>query len=97
MCLSPLSLCHVYLPSVCHVFISPLCPSLQEELDIQEPHEQLHAAIIEDIDHDVDIIRKAAAATLAQVLQGHQSYVPAVLAQLLDLYELRLVVSDWRI
>ena len=79
MCLSPLC----------------LCPSLQEDLEIQEPHEQLHAAIIEDIDHDVDIIRKAAAATLAQVLQGHQSYVPAVLAQLLDLYELRLVVSDW--
>ena len=82
---------------VCAMCLSPLClcPSLQEDLDIQEPHEQLHAAIIKDIDHDVDIIRKAAAATLAQVLQGHQSYVPAVLAQLLDLYELRLVVSDW--
>ena len=80
---------------VCVYLSSPLSMScsLQEDLEIQEPPEQLHAAIIEDIDHDVDIIRKASAATLAQVLEKHQSYVSVVLAQLLDLYEQRLVVS----
>lgn len=69
------------------------CCSLREDLDIEDPPELLHAAVLEDVDHDVDLMRKAAAAALAQVLEKHQTYIPVVLAELLDLYEQRLYVS----
>lgn len=63
---------------------------LQESLGVEEAPEMLHSFIMEDVDHSVDLIRKAAAAALAKVLEKHQSFVPTVLAQLLDLYEAKL-------
>ncbi|KAK7087777.1 stalled ribosome sensor GCN1-like [Littorina saxatilis] len=70
--------------------VNKLAQSLREDLDIEDPPELLHAAVLEDVDHDVDLMRKAAAAALAQVLEKHQTYIPVVLAELLDLYEQRL-------
>ena len=66
---------------------------LQDDLGIEDPPEMLYASIMEDVDHDVDLIRRSCALSLAKVLEKNDTVVPAVIAQLLDLYEEKLYVS----
>ena len=67
--------------------------SIRKSIDMEKPPEKLHMAIIGDVEHDVEIIRRAAAVTLAEVLKQHPCHVLAVLEQLFDMYEKRLIVS----
>ncbi|KAK7475223.1 hypothetical protein BaRGS_00033527, partial [Batillaria attramentaria] len=73
--------------------IQQLAKSLQEDLDLQDPPTALCEAVIRDVDHDVDIIRRAAGAALAQVLEKHPDNVASALTQLLDVYQQRLYMA----
>ncbi|KAL8584753.1 hypothetical protein ACOMHN_035672 [Nucella lapillus] len=70
--------------------IQQIAKALRTELEIESPPEQLHTMVLEDVDHSVDLVRKACAVTLAQVLEVHPNNVPEVLSQLLELYNKRL-------
>ncbi|PVD31523.1 hypothetical protein C0Q70_06936 [Pomacea canaliculata] len=66
--------------------IQSLAKSLRADLEMEEAHSELSGMIIEDVSHDVDIIRRAAGGALAEALTKHPDQVPVVLTQLLDLY-----------
>lgn len=67
--------------------------SLRADLEMEEAHSELSGMIIEDVSHDVDIIRRAAGGALAEALTKHPDQVPVVLTQLLDLYNQQNYVS----
>ena len=67
--------------------------SIREELDLEDPLDDLPGAIVDDILHDVEVVRKAASETISQVLEVHSEFVPGILQQLLVKYEEKLYVS----
>lgn len=66
--------------------------SLREQLGIEEPYEELCTAIVQDSTDHNEAVRSGAALALAQVLQVHDSYIPATLQTLMDLYQDKLYV-----
>ncbi|KAK3760896.1 hypothetical protein RRG08_042111 [Elysia crispata] len=72
------------------VSIQQLAKSLREELNLEQPCEELCSVIVQDATHDEEVVRIGASLALAQVLEVHQSYVSATLQTLLELYEEKL-------
>ncbi|XP_005111057.1 eIF-2-alpha kinase activator GCN1 [Aplysia californica] len=70
--------------------IQQLANNLREELGLEEPYEELCTAIVPDTTHDQEVVRTGAAMALSQVLEKHQTYVPATLHTLLELYQEKL-------
>ncbi|XP_067680434.1 stalled ribosome sensor GCN1-like [Haliotis asinina] len=70
--------------------VKRLAEKLKEDLDLEEPCEELSTALVEDVIHDEAVIRRAAAETLAQVLGVHQELIPATIQLLLQKYEDKL-------
>ena len=54
--------------------------------------EPLCSALLEDVVHDVEVIRKAAAPALAAAITEHPDVAPSILQQLVDLYDVKLKV-----
>ncbi|KAJ7333816.1 eIF-2-alpha kinase activator GCN1 [Desmophyllum pertusum] len=54
--------------------------------------EPLCSALLEDVVHDVEVIRKAAAPALAAAVTEHPDVAPSILQQLVDLYNVKLKV-----
>ncbi|XP_076452806.1 stalled ribosome sensor GCN1-like [Babylonia areolata] len=77
--------------------IQQIAKELREDLDLESPQDGLHGAVLEDVDHQVDLVRKACALTLAQVLHAHPHHVPSVLTHLLHLYEQRLYLPPAKV
>lgn len=57
--------------------------------------EPLCSALLEDVVHDVEVIRKAAAPALAGAVTEHPDVAPSILQQLVDLYDVKLKVRTW--
>lgn len=57
--------------------------------------EPLCSALLEDVVHDVEVIRKAAAPALAGAVTEHPDVAPSILQQLFDLYDVKLKVRTW--
>lgn len=64
---------------------------LWQEVGFTVP-EPLCSALLEDVVHDVEIIRKAAAPALAAAINEHPDAAPVILQQLMDLYDLKLKI-----
>ncbi|XP_050410272.2 eIF-2-alpha kinase activator GCN1 [Patella vulgata] len=71
-------------------YIKDLAVKLKTTLKLNEPAEEICSSLVEDIIHTEEVIRIAAANTMAQVLECHPSHVSSILYQLLDLYEQKL-------
>ena len=56
-------------------------------LDLEEPYEDMCSPLVDDVIDDEEIVRKAAAETLAIALNHHQEYITPVIDQLLQKYE----------
>ena len=56
--------------------------------------EPLCSALLEDVVHDVEVIRKAAAPALAAAVADHPDVAPSILQQLVDLYNVKLKVCS---
>lgn len=56
--------------------------------------EPLCSALLEDVVHDVEVIRKAAAPALAAAVTEHPDVASAILQQLVDLYDVKLKVCS---
>ena len=56
--------------------------------------EPLCSALLEDVVHDVEVIRKAAAPALAAAITEHPDVAPSILQQLVDLYDVKLKVRS---
>ncbi|GFR94655.1 GCN1 general control of amino-acid synthesis 1-like 1 [Elysia marginata] len=72
------------------VSIQQLAKSLREELNLEQPCEELCHVIVQDASHEEEVVRAGASLALAQVLEVHQSHVSATLQILLGLYEEKL-------
>lgn len=70
--------------------IRHLADSLRETLGLDEPFEEMCCPLVDDIIHPEEIVRSAAAETLAKTLQCHRSYITATIEQLLASYEKKL-------
>ena len=57
--------------------------------------EPLCSALLEDVVHNVEVIRKAAAPALAAAVTEHPDVAPSILQQLVDLYDVKLKVRTW--
>lgn len=57
--------------------------------------EPLCSALLEDVVHDIEVIRKAAAPALAGAVTEHPDVAPSILQQLFDLYDVKLKVRTW--
>jgi hypothetical protein len=68
---------------------------LREDLLLEEPYEEMCDPLIQDVVHSEEVIRKAAADTLAKTLTHNPGFLPATLAQLLDKYQEKLYVSNF--
>ena len=67
---------------------------LRQEVGFTAP-EPLCSALLEDVVHDVEVIRKAAAApALPAAINEHADVAPAILQQLVDLYDVKLKVRS---
>ena len=66
---------------------------LWQEVGFTAP-EQFCSALLEDVVHDVEVIRKAAAPALAVAIKEHPDVAPAILQQLVDLYDGKLKVRS---
>lgn len=66
---------------------------LRSKLGLDEPYEELCAAIAEDTIHHQEVVRQAAALSLAQVLESHPSHISATLENLIDQFDKKLYVS----
>jgi len=64
---------------------------LWQEVGFSVP-EPLCSALLEDVVHDVEVIRKAAAPALAAAITEHPDVAPSILQQLVDLYDVKLKV-----
>ena len=67
---------------------------LWQEVGYSVP-EPLCSALLEDVVHDVEVIRKAAAPALAAAVTEHPDVAPSILQQLVDLYDVKLKVRIW--
>lgn len=67
---------------------------LWEEVGYSVP-EPLCSALLEDVVHDVEVMRKAAAPALAAAVTEHPDVAPSILQQLVDLYDVKLKVCTW--
>lgn len=56
--------------------------------------EPLCSALLEDVVHDFEVIRKAAAPALAAAVTEHPDVAPSILQQLVDLYDVKLKVKS---
>ena len=56
--------------------------------------EPLCGALLEDVVHDFEVIRKAAAPALAAAVTEHPDVAPSILQQLVDLYDVKLKVNS---
>lgn len=65
---------------------------LWQEVGYSVP-EPLCSALLEDVVHDVEVIRKAAAPALAAAVTEHPDVAPSILQQLVDLYDVKLKVA----
>ncbi|RMX46865.1 hypothetical protein pdam_00022068, partial [Pocillopora damicornis] len=68
-----------------------LAERLWQEVGFTAP-EPLCSALLDDVVHDVEIIRKAAAPALAAAIDEHPDVASAILQQLVDLYDVKLKV-----
>lgn len=69
---------------------------LWQEVGYSVP-EPLCSALLEDVVHNVEVIRKAAAPALAAAVTEHPDVAPSILQQLVDLYDAKLkVLIAWR-
>ena len=68
--------------------------SLREELNLEEPCQELCGVIVQDATHNEEVVRVGASFALAQVVEVHPSYISATLLTLLDLYEEKLYVCQ---
>ena len=66
---------------------------LWQEVGFTVP-EPLCSALLEDVVHDVEVIRKAAAPALAAAITEHPDVAPSILQQLVDLYGVKLKVRS---
>ena len=55
--------------------------------------ESLCSVLLEDVAHDVEVVRNAASPALAAAITEHPDVAPFILQQLLDLYEEKLKVG----
>ena len=67
---------------------------LWQEVGYSVP-EPLCSALLEDVVHDVEVMRKAAAPALAAAVTEHPDVAPSILQQLVDLYDVKLKVRIW--
>lgn len=72
-----------------------LCCSLRKQLCLEEPSEELCAAVVLDTTHDEEVVRVGASLALAQVLAKHRRHIPTILKTLLNQYEAKLYVSHF--
>lgn len=56
--------------------------------------EPLCSALLEDVVHDFEVIRKAAAPALAAAVTENPDVAPSILQQLVDLYDVKLKVNS---
>ena len=61
--------------------------SLLTSLDLEEPYEDMCSPLVDDVIDNEEIIRKAAAETLATALKHHQEYITTIIDLLLQKYE----------
>lgn len=73
---------------------SCICFSLLVSLDLEEPYEDMCSPLVEDVIHDEEIIRQAAAEALAATLNHHREYVTPIIDQLLQKYEEKYQVRN---
>lgn len=66
---------------------------LWQEVGYSVP-EPLCSALLEDVVHDIEVIRKAAAPALAAAVTEHPDVAPSILQQLVDLYDVKLKVRS---
>lgn len=71
--------------------ISPT--SLREDLDLDEPYEEMCSPLVDDVIHPEDTIRRAAAECLAKALTCHPEYIDAIIEQLMQNYKKKLEVT----
>ncbi|XP_068678677.1 stalled ribosome sensor GCN1-like [Montipora foliosa] len=64
---------------------------LWEEVGYNVP-EPLCSALLEDVVHDVEVIRNASTRALAAAITEHPDVAPSILQQLMDLYEVKLKI-----
>ncbi len=55
---------------------------------------ELCTMMVADIIHDESVVRQSSAEALSSALSTHQDYLPAVLQELLEVYEEKLYVSQ---
>lgn len=66
--------------------------SLLEDLDLDEPFEEMCSPLVEDVIHPEEIVRKASAQCLAKSLECNENYVVPTLELLLENYDKKLEV-----
>ena len=74
------------------MFVLFLPDSLLEDLDLEEPYEEMCSPLVEDVIHPEEIVRKAASPCLAKAVGEHPTYVVPTVELLLDNYDKKLEV-----
>ena len=68
--------------------------SLLTSLDLEEPYEDMCSPLVDDVIDSEEIIRKAAAETLATALKHHQEYITTIIDLLLQKNEEKSEVKN---